>query len=328
MTRWLSCAALLGALVSAEMASGHEPDALPAIHGEFSVELQHDRGVGRVDSDLFATVELGLRARLSPAWSLETDLVLEPVRDPEPGESRVFEDHGLVAESLVLRWQRKGARLRGGKLTPRFGIAWERAPGIYGADFAEDYELSERIGFEGGIALGLGTFGEHAFTASVFAPDAGFASGAPSTFALAVDGSGFPWARGLSTHVAFLQRASGHGSPETGLALGISLERELPRGFWIEPLVELVTLESTATGSVRYATFATELRRGGVSLAASFSSRDRDEADARSSERLGQLSLGYELDSGLGFALAFRRAREDGRLSNGVGFQLSYRFGF
>lgn len=41
-----------------------------------------------------------------------------------------------------------------GKLNPGFGIAWDKAPGIYGTDLAEDYEISERISVFGTRQVG------------------------------------------------------------------------------------------------------------------------------------------------------------------------------
>jgi hypothetical protein len=43
-----------------------------------------------------------------------------------------------------------------GKLNPGFGVAWDKAPGIYGTDLAEDYEISERISVVGTWQVGAG----------------------------------------------------------------------------------------------------------------------------------------------------------------------------
>ncbi len=86
---------------------------------------------------------------------------------PEPGEA-YFEDIGVFVETLGLAYQFGAVTLFGGKFNPTFGIAWDVAPGIYGADLADDYELTERIGGGGAVTLGGGDFGRHTLTGQVF----------------------------------------------------------------------------------------------------------------------------------------------------------------
>ena len=40
-----------------------------------------------------------------------------------------------------------------GKFNPAFGLGFDLAPGIYGEDHPEDYELTERIGFGGSVTF-------------------------------------------------------------------------------------------------------------------------------------------------------------------------------
>src|SRR3546814_10831198 len=102
-------------------------------------------------NDAYVEIETALEAAITDAFSAKTLLVLEPVRDPDPGDDRFFfEDHGLYAEDLFGEYDAVGRfAVRAGKFGQKFGIAWDVAPGIWGTDLAEDYELAEQIGFPG-----------------------------------------------------------------------------------------------------------------------------------------------------------------------------------
>ena len=124
--------------------SGNPIGSTPNLHLVFSNEIQND---GTFDSDdddnelndLFATIEPFVALNITPELSIESGLVLEPIKDPGPGDSRAFEDHGLYAETLGIVFATDEFSVHGGKFNPTFGVAWDLAPGIYGVDFAEDY---------------------------------------------------------------------------------------------------------------------------------------------------------------------------------------------
>ena len=86
---------------------------------------------------------------LAPRWSVFGHAVIEPVGDPAQSENRAFEDIGLYIEELFVEYSADSFGARAGKLNAEFGIAWDRAAGVYGTDIAEDYEISERIGLSG-----------------------------------------------------------------------------------------------------------------------------------------------------------------------------------
>ena len=123
------------------------------ISGELSVELQSDNTFDSEDpdaelSDTYTTTEAGVDVTFGDHLLAHGGFVLEPIRDPGPGEDRFFEDLGLYAEELYGQVNLgRGFSILGGKFNPAFGTAWDVTPGLYGTDFAEDYETTERIGF-------------------------------------------------------------------------------------------------------------------------------------------------------------------------------------
>ena len=75
--------------------------------------------------------------------SLSTTLRLEPGPTSPAG---LVPSHTGYAETLILRWTQDPWRVFAGKINPRFGAAWSRAPGVFGADYAADYQLREKLG--------------------------------------------------------------------------------------------------------------------------------------------------------------------------------------
>ncbi|MPY69730.1 MAG: hypothetical protein GEU92_06565, partial [Alphaproteobacteria bacterium] len=143
----------VGALLAAGLSFAAEAGGSEAwFSWSVPAELQNDWNY-RSDSpdnrlnDLYLTIEPEATLRLPsvPGLSIFAHGVYEPMRGPAPGRSRAFKDHGLFLEDMYVRYETGPVAFRAGKMNPGFGIAWDRAPGIYGDEFAGDYELTERI---------------------------------------------------------------------------------------------------------------------------------------------------------------------------------------
>ena len=160
-------------LLAAPAAAG-EP-RYPSITLDIStIEVQGDATVTSDDStaeitDVFTKIEPAIKVALSPEWSVNALFVLQPIRDPGPDDDRVCSRTTVCsAEELHVDYETDRLAVSVGKLTPNFGKAWDTAPGVYGTDFAEGYELAERLGLAAAVTLGNDTLGRHALGASVF----------------------------------------------------------------------------------------------------------------------------------------------------------------
>ena len=152
----------------------------PLIEGSFVFELESD-GIFSDEGndefvDTFNTTEVALDVRFNSIFSLHTDITLEPVEDPNAGQRALgddifFEDHGFFFETLHLQADFEHFSLYGGKINPSFGSAWDVTPGLYGVDFAEDYEITERIGIGGSYTFKTASSGEHTINAATFFAD-------------------------------------------------------------------------------------------------------------------------------------------------------------
>ena len=107
--------------------------------------------------------------------------VFENIQDREPNESNFFDNEGIFIEEIKLNYERGAWGAFAGKFNPGFGIAWDYGRGIWGEDFAEDYEITERLGFGASYTFDTETYGSHTLTASTFFADTTFQSGSVIT---------------------------------------------------------------------------------------------------------------------------------------------------
>jgi hypothetical protein len=143
---------------SDEHAPAELAETQPWIVVEGSVSLgyemtsPHDHPASRIH-DAFAAIDPEIAIHLAPRIRIGAVLGFEPVIDPEPGEDRFFEDHGLFVEELYAGFDIGRATFQGGKIAPTFGWAADDAPGLYGDAIAGEYELIEKIGLQGRLVL-------------------------------------------------------------------------------------------------------------------------------------------------------------------------------
>lgn len=331
--------------------------AAPLLAVEFPVEIQNDWTFSAEDPtgevvDLYATIEPNVTLRLAPFLTLESGLVFEPVRDADPGEDRVFEDQGLFAEQLFLRATVGAFEVYGGKFNPPFGVAFDRGPGIYGTDFAEDYELTERIGL-GGAWTGMadaegqghrlsvnGYFADtSALSGSLFTrrgrlsrDDGGLSNtGSLDSLAVSLEGS---LGAGFGYHASFRHQAPGEteGHAENGFAIAFYGEEAPSETVTLTPLFEFVHLDH-ADGidqNRNYVTTGVTVAVRSWSLALSYTLRETvsDDPDLEAEDDLFQASIGYAFDNGLALSVGYRYSEEGGQSAHGLGLLLHYDFAF
>jgi hypothetical protein len=253
----LACALMMTAISLPARADDDDegpakPRSYPYLKGEVSLEFEHDNVFDADDpdaegSDTYNTTTISVGAYFSERFSLHGTFIFEPVLDPEPGEDRVFEDHGLYAEELYAKLTFDPFELYAGKFNPAFGRAWDDTPGVYGTALAEDYELTERIGAGFSVEkdktpLGKLTFKGAAFTAdtsglsnSAFTnrgqtqrEDGGLSNtGDLDSFALSIESEEIPGFAGLSFNIGYVHQAAGIDDldDQNGFVLGLQLER-------------------------------------------------------------------------------------------------------
>lgn len=325
------------------------------------IEVQNDGNFKSDDrgnelNDLFTTVEPEITVGILPGLTFYAHAVLEPVRDPRPGEDRFFRSHGIYLEELYLKYEGTLTsdgpnafkfRVWGGKFAPNFGTAWDVAPGIYGVDFAEDYEFVERLGFGAALILEHGALGTHTLSASTFVLDRSVLAGSAITkrtrpvladggpgntrglrsFHVTLEGEKIPGLQGLTYHVSFIHQGVRGGPDERGLAFALGYEGELS-GYTVKPIVEHVHIFDAdgVEGQRRnYLTTGFSVERDGWEFALSHTFRHTHAPMGGTvRDNLIATSLGYTFDFGLGVAVGYSYRNEDSIATHTVGVLLTY----
>jgi len=327
----------------------------PSLSGEVEIKLYADRAYRSSGSptpkrsDLRTETEARIGLALGEGFSIQSVSKLEPVRDA--GANRLFGDHGFYASELHADYDGEWFKLFAGKIHPRFGIAWDRAPGVYGKDFAEGYENVERLGVGASVKLETGSFGAHELAASVFKADDSFLSqsyftrpgfgssrlsrvgrnerrfggvantGGLESFTVALSGDEFSFLPNFSYHLAFAQQPSSAdpdgvgGRTERGVAVAAQYAIIVSEDLKLTPLVEWVG-QTNADGldqDRRYLTLGAEATYKEWSLSALRTDRRTEARGAAAvNDALTTVSVGYMFDFGLALSLGWRRTRVAG----------------
>jgi hypothetical protein len=179
-------------------------DVLPPVNVDGVVELQNDWVFAAANSnahanDLSPSVEPRIKINLAPSLSVVSELIFGSIDDVAAGHDRYLGDLGLYAETIYLSYEGEGFGGLVGKFNPAFGTAWDLAPVLYGGDFAEDYETTERIGLAGIVDLGRDAVRAHRLSVSTFFTNTpAFCQNRRGTIAAVSARSGAGWAEDVN----------------------------------------------------------------------------------------------------------------------------------
>lgn len=143
------------------------------LSGSWSFEINNSSLLNKHDdSDVrhrgYFKSELETNYHLNKQFSVFSKLVFEPVASGN-GDVQLFEQGGLYLEEAALVMTLGEARAVLGKFNPAFGLAWDAAPGMYGDDFTDDYEITEQLGVS--VQLPLDSRQSQQLSIAVFTPD-------------------------------------------------------------------------------------------------------------------------------------------------------------
>ena len=170
----LVAAAGAGLIVQPAVHAAEEGGWSPHLTVEIPIEVQNDWAYESDDptaefNTLFTKIEPAIGLDLGAGVSVFAGLVFEPVQGPPVAVGdRTFDDQGLFVEALTLTYENGPFAIFGGKFGPNFALAWDAAPGVFGTDLAEEYEITERIGVGGTATAEAGALGAHSLSLSTF----------------------------------------------------------------------------------------------------------------------------------------------------------------
>lgn len=354
-------ALLMGVGFSIGLVFPAQASEFPAFSGSIVTEIQNDFAYDSDDpaaevNTLFTTIEVGAALSLTEKLAIETALVFEPVQSTDPGDDTVFENEGLFAEELKIAYTDDLFALQAGKFNPSFGMAWDAAPGIYGVDFAEDYELTERLGVGGSLFFGSAQTGQHTLSANAFFADTSFLSESTITqrgqtkkddggisntedlgsYSVTLDTENTFGVESLNTHLGYRNQSEGDVDVgldrEQGFAIGFDYTAPVSNAVEANVIGEWVGIHDSA-GTADDVTYLT----GGVTftinenwnVAGSVTTRNTDvSGGADTDDYVAQVSGGYAFDNGLTFDVAYRASEESNVDTNIVGALLAYELEF
>ncbi len=320
-----------------------------------SFELQADRLLMPDDSaatplNVYATVEQGLTLILPSDFSINSGFVLEQVNDPSPPNASIFEQQGVFVEELFIQWAPEPFAIRVGKYNPTFGRAWDVTPGVYGTEFAEDYELTERLGAAVEATLVTKSLGTHVLTGNMFFADTTALSGSafthrgqlslddgglsnteePTSIAVTVDGEGLFGVEGLGYTSGYRYQDNQSGSGEHGVVIGVLYEKDIDEDITASTILEaahFVDFDGAREVDATYATIGIGLEYMGYTASSSYSGRFIDDPVRNLNDSVAQVSIGYGFDNGLGLEAGYKFGDEAGQGSHTFGLLLAYEIG-
>lgn len=256
------------------------PDA-PGVSGALEVSVENDffyKTTPKANrlNDLYTKTEASLGMHFNGELSLQTALKYEPIRAANV-HSRAFEDQALWVDRLFANYQGKENAVYIGKYHPTFSIGYDRAPGFFGNDFAEDYELKEKVGLGVGRKFDAGEAGEHEILFEVFQSDRWLTSrsffnhakrgdnnatriwqgherdgglandGNFDSYVVALNGDGGKVLPNFAYHLAYRRLAPGIGqsTAEHGVVGALQYGHEIASETWFKPMVEYAKLRHT-----------------------------------------------------------------------------------
>jgi hypothetical protein len=330
-------AALMGvpAEVAAQVATAGDLDVVWG--GTLLLTLQSDQTLNKAGgvkpfNNTYTEPELETFLNIGQHFAINSLVKMEQVRTVT--DTSAFRSEGLWVDQLYGTVSFDPVEVYGGKIHPRFGVAWDATPGLYGTDFAEDYELTEKIGV--GAAVTAHAAGIHRLSAESFFNDTSFLSnslfsrpsitddkvlrpgrahlsdGGPGNtgeldnFAVSLGGYNIPHLKGFSYNLGWsrLKRSNEDEQNQNALVAGFAWEYPLTSRITIVPLLEYahVSNQGGADVTADYITagVAAELGLGwSVSAHATVRPIDDDEAGDEYTDHLAGFSVGYDLGSRL-----------------------------
>ena len=334
----------------------------PSFGAEVVVELQNEYTVDSDDDMTDGYNNLFLRTEVAPVLGITENIyidgvgVFENIQDPDPNEHDFFENEGAFVEELKINAEFGPWSAFAGKFNPGFGIAWDFGRGIWSEDFAEDYEITERIGFGGSYGFETENFGDHAVTASTFFADTTFLSGSLITkrdqldksdggasntesfesFAVSLDGENLANVEGLYYKLGYQNQAEGDADTgadrQTGIAATLGHVVPVTERVELDGLLEFVDINNVDGADVdsQYLTASLITRIDDRwNVTASFTDRDIDNAGASDdNDYLFQLSGGYDFGQGTTAEIGYRASEESDSDTHIVGGLIRHSFDF
>jgi hypothetical protein len=338
----------------AKPAQAAETPNYPYIAGKLNLEfdndwLFHSQDPSAEFNNLYLSSNtLEVKLGLTQVFSVNLGLTLEQVKDPTPPKDCTMCNIGLYMDTIDFQADVGDWSFTAGKHEPAFGFAWDIAPGVFGTNYAEDYELSEVWGL--GAAYTFNTdFGKHTLAVNTFFADTTVLSeslftnrgrahladgGAGNTgrldnFAVTLFGEEIPSLPGFKYNLGYRHLSAGSGDygDENGVIAGVAKDTEIGDGVTFGVLGEVAYFSNYggADDNAVYATLGTSLKRGPWHGELTGEIRH---FQVEGTDHLVQVSAGYGFESGYDLSVGYAFEHVGGIDNQTLGVRLTKCFNF
>lgn len=307
----------------------------------------------------FLRAEVAPTLHLSERFFLDGVLVFEPfvqAAELNAYDSIWFDREGAFIEEIKLNYTSGPYAAWAGKFNPGFGVAWDFGRGIWSEDFAEDYEITEKLGLGGSYTCESKQLGTHTLAASTFFNDTSALSGSIitsrdkvrlsdggagntedfSSFAVSLSGENAGGIENLGYMLSYRflgeqdKNRTSDTDDESGFAATLKYAMPLNNDLSFDMLAEYARLDNfegirNASRNYYSASVITQIHEN-WNLTVGYTLRDikNDDTGASVDDHLLQLSGGYNFSNGLTAELGWRASQEAQVDTDIIGFLFRY----
>ncbi len=344
----------------------------PNVSGSALFQLNADRIVSTQKSavsanNAYAYMESDFALNINKNWAVKTQWRLQP-NDVLTTRNKVYaeryrtfldsnrgiksEEYGLLVEELKLQFGNEDMQFSAGKFDPKFGTAHDKRKrmGVFTSQFAEDYNLREKIGLSVSALLEKSKITLNSFfndttgLSGSALNDRGRASSkdgsagskkALNSYSISLEGKDFleieNWSYNLGFKSLSVDRLPGKHR-EKGYVFGSEYLHKIGETSII-PFVEIVRVNSIAGEQGRSATYKTAAIiakysswTGSISLLSRDPRSRRIKKEGKASH--AQISIGYKFTENVTLDLTRSNMKEDGYSGSMIGVLLNYFYRF
>ncbi len=346
----------------------------PNVSGSVLMQLEVDRiistnekGISATNSYIYSEPKLSLNFdrnwSIKTEWRLQQNDQLTTRNEDIPERYRSFlgskrevglSEVGLIVEQLKINFKNDDLDFSAGKFDPTFGTAYNKAKriGVFTAQFAEDYNLREKIGANliaslEKMKIGVSTFFNDSTDLSKSAiNNRGRAkrqdgisgnNGTLSSYAVSIEGRDPFGIKNWNYNFGYRNLSVDNftnSAAEKGYVFGSEYLIKMSENTSLVPFVEVVKIRNFTGEKNRdalYATTAAILRYNSWTASVANLKRDISKTTTGSGSNNGrqlQLSVGYKFANNLTLDVSRADVREDGKKAAMLGAMLSYFYKF
>lgn len=321
-------------------------NAEPAWQSSLKLELNKNSLLNADEHDssrhkTYLKTELTLQYPVRENLDFVSLWVLEPVQSTERSIA-FFQEEGLYLEEAFAVLKLAGARVQLGKFNPQFGVAWDEAPGMYGDDITDEYEVTEQVGaavsfnlhnserVQQHLTLAAFTADRSAFSDTLFTRR-GRTDNVPGqnvSGSVALDGELQGLLPGISYHLGWRRLAEFNDIAEEndGYAAALRYQTELRDDWALRFLYEWVNVDFVTAGNLVYRTPALVLDKGPFYLGVSRTTKHTDKALLLRDTTINQLSFRYYFKDSTYVGVGLKQSREGSQRYDYFGLRLQSTF--